>query len=461
MKEFYRFSIVGFLCLFLAFSPSSAAFSQVQTPRHISTGPRSNGFYEYLPAGYNSGSKTYPLMIFIGGVGEMGDGGAELIRVLDNGPPFLISQGLFPTSFTVNGTSYSFIIISPQFQSSNYPEASDIDSVINYAIRNYRVDIRRIYLTGLSMGGGATWLYPGTSSVYANRLAGILPTAAPNSITNEWATNIAGANLPVYVTHDIDDPETSYTVAQANVAAINAVIPPPAIKAIDTIFPAGDGHSSWLKTYNPTITNASIGNLNAYQWMLQFTRDPGTVLPITLASFTATLSQDASQVLINWATTMEMNNKYFILQRAGDGNQFTGLDTIPSTGQPGGDRYTYTDRSPLAGNDFYRLSQVDLDGKATFSAVLKVNATRQGRLGLQLSPNPGSGMVYLELVHPEQGSLQVSLTDVQGKLLRHWVFQKRGLIWDQSLDLGNLAAGSYFLQVRGTTIREVRTFIKK
>src|SRR5258708_4101676 len=161
--------------------------------------------------------------------------------------------------------------------------------------------------------------------------------------------------------------------------------------------------------------------------MLQFTNDAGTILPITLTSFTATLSQDASQVLLNWTTGIEMNNKYFILQRSGDGKQFTGLDTIPATNQPGGDQYSFTDGSPLSGNNFYRLCQVDLDGKATFFKVLKVNVTTQGKQGLQLSPNPASGMVFLELVHPEQGPLQVSLTDVQGKVLRQWVYQKQGL----------------------------------
>src|SRR5882762_1653299 len=100
MKEFLRFSSMGFLCLGLTFSLPFRAFSQVQTPRFISTSANSNGFYEYLPAGYGTPGKTFPLMVFLHGSGEVGNGGSDLPKVLANGPPKLINGGDFPTSFT-------------------------------------------------------------------------------------------------------------------------------------------------------------------------------------------------------------------------------------------------------------------------------------------------------------------------------------------------------------------------
>jgi predicted esterase len=458
MKEFYRFYSGVFLCLSLSLF-SLRGLSQVQTPRKISTSANSQGFYEYLPAGYNpAGTQTYPLLITIHGTGELG---TNLSQLLSNGPQMLVNTHNWPGSFTVNGSTFSFIVISPQF--IEWPEATDLDAVINYAISNYRVDVHRIYLTGLSMGGAVAWGYPGTSLAYANKIAAIVPISGAIGLNDQFAQNIASSNLPVYATHNIDDPEVPYTFTVANVNAVNGANPPPAIKAVYTIFPAGHGHDAWTTTYNPSFTSPDIGggNLNIYQWMLQFTRSTGTPLPITLTSFTATLSQDASQVQISWATAMEMNNKYFILQRSGDGKQFTGLDTIPSTGQSGGDQYSYTDPSPLAGNNFYRLSQVDLDGKVTDYGIREVTvAATPGSSTFRLSPNPVSSTLNLELTQPEQGPLEITLSDVQGRTLRAWKSQKTGALWSQSIDVSNLPKGTYFIRIKGTNFRTVQQFLK-
>jgi dienelactone hydrolase len=459
MKEFYQFLLGAFLCLCFSLSLSFRAQSQVQTARHISTGPFSNGFYEYLPAGYNTGSQTYPLIIFCHGQGENGDGNAQLPNVLDNGIPKLIAAGTFPTSFTVNGNTFSFIVITPQF--TEWPPASAVQDVINYAIAHYRVDPNRIYLTGLSEGGGVTWDYAGSSLMAANTLAAILPVAGAEGINDAQSFNIASTNLPVYATHNSGDPTVDVSTTISNIQAINANTPPPNPRAFDTIFNAS-GHDAWTKTYDPAFTNPRIGNLNVYQWMLQFARGVDVPLPITLSSYTAVLSQDASQVLVNWVTAMEQNNKYFILERSGDGKSFAALDTIPDTDQPGGSQYAYTDRAPLAGHNFYRLSQVDMDGKPTDYGIREVTvATTPGTSTLRLSPNPPISSLYLEMTQPgDQGPLDITLSDAQGRTLRAWKSQKTGATWSQSIDISNLPKGTYFILVKGTNIRGVQQFLK-
>src|SRR6476660_1855564 len=117
----------------------------------------SNGFYEYLPQGYNpAGSTLYPLIIASHGVGERGNGNTELNRIIQpqKGLAWLLSTGTFPTSFTVNGNTYKFIILCPQYldNGNNWPSTQSIDDIINYALTQYKVDRNRIYLTGLSMG---------------------------------------------------------------------------------------------------------------------------------------------------------------------------------------------------------------------------------------------------------------------------------------------------------------------
>ncbi len=117
--------------------------AQVQTARYVSMISNSGGYYEYLPQGYNSSNQTYPLIIFLHGVGELGAGTPDKLPLVKNvGIPMYIDQGKFPTSFTVNGQTSSFIVISPQFIA--WPSLTDINNIIDYAIKNYRVNTNRI-----------------------------------------------------------------------------------------------------------------------------------------------------------------------------------------------------------------------------------------------------------------------------------------------------------------------------
>src|SRR5215218_4388723 len=165
-----------FVLLYLSFSIGHASAQNLtQTPVTKNINYAIGGYYESLPLDYKSNTtKKYPLMIFIHGIGELGDGSQEeLPRILRHGPPKMINNHTFPNSFTVNGQTSSFIIISPQFR-KNYRDADVVASLIDYCISKYRVDESRIYLTGLSMGGGISWIYAGKSATYSKRIAAML-----------------------------------------------------------------------------------------------------------------------------------------------------------------------------------------------------------------------------------------------------------------------------------------------
>lgn len=462
MRKFYELFLAGLLCLFCNTYFVVSSYAQVQTARYVSTSSNSNGFYEYLPAGYSSGSKKYPLLVFLNGVGELGNGGSDLPKILDNGPPMLINQGKFPTSFAVNGQTFSFIVISPQFLA--WPSDGDVNAVINYALANYHVDTSRVYLTGLSMGGGATWSYA-SNSQYAGMLAAIVPIAGGNL----WggapaATAMAVNNLPIFAAANLDDPTvpSSYTIA--DIQLINSIVPAISPTALDTIYNAS-GHGGWQTTYDPN-TNLHNG-LNIYQWMLQYSRNALSTpvpLPVKLADFTATLESGTPETQLDWTTTFEQNNRYFLIQRSSDGQNFSVIDTVAAAADAeNGHSYTYIDQHPVTGSDYYRLAQVDLDGTTSYSEIREVSVQQQAQVstGISLSPNPADAVVYLQLGDDVSGSVEVRLLDVQGRTLRNWVYQKPEESWSQSLDVSGLPAGSYFIQVLGTNYRAIKQFIKK
>jgi predicted peptidase len=234
----------------------------IQTAVNANITSNIGGFYKALPALYDSTSKKYPLLIFLHGVGELGNGTTDLSKVLVNAVPRLLNQKTFPPQFTVNGANYSFIVINPQFK--QWPQPSDVNSMIDYAIKNWRVDTTRIYVSGLSMGGGNTWDY---AIAYPNRIAAIVPISGASWPSQEQCGNMAKANLPVWAFHNNDDGTVSVNTTNAIIDYINSFNP--AIVAKKTIWPSG-GHDAWSKATNPATKECDGKNM--YEWMLQYTR---------------------------------------------------------------------------------------------------------------------------------------------------------------------------------------------
>jgi dienelactone hydrolase len=265
-----------FVSLFIFYSLQGLA--QTHTPKYVSMANFTNGYYEYLPKGYDpNGSQLYPLILFLHGGGDIGDGSAEqLPRLLKVGLTKQINNGDFPTSFTVNGKNFSFIIISPQFiQMPPTDQAvSSIESILNYVQKNYKVDPTRIYLTGLSKGGGNVFDYVGRNAANAKKIAAIVTSAEASYPDHTKARTIAASNLPVWATHNKGDQDISvnYTIDYINMINEAPAPNPPAKK---TIFP-GSGHDAWTQTYWQEWRE---NGLNIYEWMLQYQRLP-VVTPI-------------------------------------------------------------------------------------------------------------------------------------------------------------------------------------
>jgi hypothetical protein len=294
-----KLRLAGLFLLFI--SVFQSAHSQVQTARHISMTANTNAFYEYLPQGYSAtGTTLYPLLLFIHGMGELGDGStANLPKVLRNGPPKLINNGTFPTSFTVGGQTHRFVVLSPQFV--GWPTSVQIDAVINYAIANYRVDPKRVYITGLSMGGGVTWDYAGNSSNlnYVQRTAAIVPICGASSPSIYRSRTMANYNLPVWAFHNQGDPTAPVSYTNDYIQMINSIVPAINPTARKTIFQV-NGHDAWTQAYNPAYKE---NGMNVYEWMLQYQRlnppGPGNNVPVVSAGADKTITLPVSSVQLN------------------------------------------------------------------------------------------------------------------------------------------------------------------
>ena len=323
MKQLIKVTAVFLAVLGFLFSFSAGA--QVQTARpNVNISSKCKGYYEYLPEGYNpSGTTTYPMIVFLPGIGEFGNGSSQLSRIVTEALPKLIQEGTFPKSFTSGGATHRFIIISPQFTSTPIV-AANVDTVIQYMLSHYKVNPKRVYLTGLSYGGGLSFAYPGNKNTsYAARIAAIVPIASPMPLptTSGYDTIyarsrvIAAAQIPVWATHNSGDTPDSAARTNAYINYINQA-PAPNPLAKKTIFSVS-GHDAWTKTYDVDFRE---NGYNIYEWMLQYqkgstppaastnklpTANAGSAKTITLPTNSVTLTgsgadSDGSIATYNW-----------------------------------------------------------------------------------------------------------------------------------------------------------------
>lgn len=167
----------------------------------------------------------------------------------------------------------------------------------------------------------------------------------------------------------------------------------------------------------------------------------GTVLPVQLSYFDSKLQN--GKVLIKWRTEQELNNEKFEIERSDD-KTFTVIGTIRGQGNSSLPvDYEYTDASPLQGVSFYRLKQIDIDGKSSYSTIRKVDNRIDGIQIKQLFPNPANETVTIQLTTNKPVQLHARILNSSGQLLisESKRLQSGDQIWP--INLHRLSTGVY------------------
>jgi hypothetical protein len=172
-----------------------------------------------------------------------------------------------------------------------------------------------------------------------------------------------------------------------------------------------------------------------------------TSLPIELVSFQAQALSN-STVDISWATASEWDNDYFEVERSADLVTWTTVAQEDAVGHSNAlVEYGAVDEHPVAGVNYYRLRQTDLDGTSTLSHVAAVELKERDGLDVTVYPNPTSGQVFIRLAGMEAGEFDVTVLDAAGRQ----VMQRTLVLLPNEalpLDLHGLATGIYTLRLR-------------
>jgi predicted peptidase len=194
-----------------------------------------NKYLLYLPNKYHQINKSWPFMFFLHGAGERGSN-IELVK--KHGPLKLINQN----------KNLPFIIAAPQCIENMRWNIEELNILLDEIIFKYNIDTKRIYLTGLSMGGFGTWEL---AIKYPNKFAAIIPVCGGGDPSKACKVK----DVPIWAFHGAKDDVVPISKSEEMVAALKDCGGNPKF----TIYPDAE-HDSWTETYN---------NSNLYKWFLQ------------------------------------------------------------------------------------------------------------------------------------------------------------------------------------------------
>ena len=170
-------------------------------------------------------------------------------------------------------------------------------------------------------------------------------------------------------------------------------------------------------------------------------------LPVTLKSFTAVLLRN-NMIKLDWATLQEINCDRYEIERSFDGRNFTKAGTVAGHGFTSLDMY-YTfndDVTGVAANIvYYRLRQLDIDGKSSFSKVVSVRLKKS--TGFTVSPNPFNSYVNINIDWKDNETTSVKVFTMSGtEVFSKNIKMNKGTNYVQLNELSTLTPGNYIIQ---------------
>ncbi len=180
-------------------------------------------------------------------------------------------------------------------------------------------------------------------------------------------------------------------------------------------FTAGDLASA--TALNAFLFNAYASSDNADSFLDNFLYTDYlanlVTLPVTLTSFTA--QKQSSSVQLKWATASEQNNSHFEIERSTDGKVFSNIGRKSGAGNSNTlIDYSFLDFNPASGTNYYRLNQVDLDGKTTLSNEIAVNMGFDG-LSMQVFSSVNTSDLKINIKSDQDYKGQFVVYSVSGQ----------------------------------------------
>ena len=177
------------------------------------------------------------------------------------------------------------------------------------------------------------------------------------------------------------------------------------------------------------------------------------VLPLNFVSFTAKTNGLAQKhTLLNWTTEQEVNTDKFEIERSED-NHFEKIGTVTAHHTSGTAYYSFTDTQPLHGISFYRIKQIDKDGKYTYSETKSI---KNDHFPFSIYPNPAADRITIQVPKSLEGGKIIIYNHTGQK-----VYRKENIVSSENVDISKLPTGFYLIEAINHQQKEILKLIKK
>lgn len=317
------------------------------------------------------------------------------------------------------------------------------DGTTNLALGGYQfgVNFSNTIMNGGTPGAASFALIPGTRNPLFASLSN--PSSAyNNSQLKSVATTLApGVNMVFGTQYRLGRYRFTNTVNWTSGSVPNFQFQqlPQTGKtmALAQCFVNGASVSTSLRVDSTTLSTVSYINLLTLN----------VPLPVSLLHFRG--EKAGPHHILNWTTGEERNNSYFNLQHSADGSHFTTIGRIDTKSDKGNSQqnidYSFVHSSPVAGHNYYRLEQIDIDGNSTFTGNV-IDLERAPDFSFECYPNPVTDNVYLRFNLEQQSNCTLRILDLNGRLLRtvSWIANNGNNT--MNLDISALPSACYLLQ---------------
>lgn len=242
----------------------------------------------------------------------------------------------------------------------------------------------------------------------------------------------------------------------------------------NSIFSGGVGDGWYNSSFNPPPNSIFVGGIGDGWHYNNFAVSPNSIflggigdgwanviyplgpLPITLLSFTG--EQQGKTNLLKWVTSQEINTSHFELERSNNANSYSLIKSVlAAVTSSTAKNYFSVDEHPFAGNNFYRLKMVDLDGKFKYSNIVLLRVISNDVL-LFVFPNPTADKLNIKISSSTNiAQIQLNVFDNAGKLIAQQSVTNNNAV---TLDVSKYASGVYLLKILYSGKEETIRFVK-
>jgi len=273
---------------------------------------------------------------------------------------------------------------------------------------------------------------------------GVSPLSTSTEVSGGRSRMTVGPNngLPMTLPWAAGEERLAFTVNIAGDDTAGARIENDINAGVYIFYVADEPTASNWTNYTDIIYTGGTGSVEGIDGIYEYATIPSTsVLPVQFAKYDVQCNDKGA--IITWATATEQNSNRFEIQRSTDGINWTTIDNVVAVGNSNDQKnYQYLDLN--GGTAFYRIRQVDNDGRFVYTAVKRTDC-KKTQYDVALYPVPAKDNLSVVIRSDNASRTELQIMDMLGKTLQRVPAQINRGNNNFNLNVSELPAGQYML----------------